>query len=96
MNDAFTMKLRAAVIAGWWTLLIWWGVLAVAWLVWLCFLRARPDWMLAACGGGDLTWTALQRMVLRAIGFYKMVMYVFLMVLVWMSLWVRRLRKAAG
>ena len=93
MSDTFTMRLRAAVIAGWWTALIWWLLLLVVWVVWLALLNARPAWMLRFCGGGDLTWAHLQYIVLWAIGVFKLVMWVFVMVLIWLSLWVRRLKK---
>ena len=45
MNDVFQQRVRAAAVAGWWTLLIAIGFLTLVWIVFLVLVSARPAWL---------------------------------------------------
>lgn len=94
MNDAFEKRVRAAVPAAWWTVVIWVVWMTAAWLIWLVFLNVRPDWLLALWGGGKLTWETVQTICLWFFGIMKMIMFAFVMVTIFLTLWARRLKKA--
>ena len=92
-TSPFQRRLETAVWAGWCTVLIWFCVMTVSWLIWLVFLHARPGWVRYMWGGGSLRWAAMQTMVLWFFGVFKMMMWAFLMVVVFLALWLRRLKQ---
>ena len=47
MNDVFEKRVRAAAVAGWWVVLIFWGFLLLQWFAYLAIMHARPEWMLS-------------------------------------------------
>lgn len=93
MDEQFVKRLSAAVRAAWWTILIFVVWMLLGWVDILWILHARPDWILRAWGGGDLTWTEVHTLVLWTFGIMKLLLFVALMVTVWLSLWVRRLKR---
>ena len=96
MNDAFEKRLCTAVPAAWWTVVIWMVWMTAAWLIWLVFLNVRPDWLLTLWGGGKLTWDTVQNLCLWFFAVIKMILFAFLMVTIFLTLWAGRLKKAGG
>jgi hypothetical protein len=52
MDEIFTTKIRAAAIAGWWTLLIAYCILLIQWFAYLLIIRRLPSGMLCLWGNG--------------------------------------------
>lgn len=94
MNEEFVKKVRSAAIAGWWTLLIVWIFMVAQWIAYLNFMCRKPDWLLKFWGGGDLQWSTVQNIWLWMTVAFKMSVWIAAMVVIWLSLWARRLRKA--
>ena len=60
MNDVFQQRVRAVTaIAGWWTVLIAIGFLAIVWFVFLALMCIRPTWMQPLFGPG-VSWDYVQ------------------------------------
>ncbi len=95
MNDIFEKRVKAAAVAGWWTLLIAVGFVILVWIIYLVVMSARPAWFLAMCGP-DIDWVFLQRVWFLAIVFLKFVMWLMALATIWLTLWARQLRKQAG
>jgi hypothetical protein len=93
MNEPFEKKVRAAAIAGWWVILIGYGLLLLTWLAYLVIMSARPDWLLAMWGRGDVSWALLQTVWLWFMGVFKFFIWLLILVVVWLTLWARQLRK---
>jgi len=95
MNGEFTRRLRAAVVAGWWTVAIWVIFLTISWLIYLCIMHTRPEWLRTLWGGGIITWEKIQTVYIWFFGAFKVVLWAVLMVTVFLTLWARNLKKAA-
>ena len=52
MNDIFEKRVRAAAVAGWWTVLIAVGFITLLWVIYLVVMSARPAWLLSMWGPG--------------------------------------------
>jgi len=50
MDEIFTKKVRAAAVAGWWTLLIFYCVLLIRWLAYLLIMTRQPAGILCIWG----------------------------------------------
>lgn len=92
MNDEFPKRVRSAAIAGWWTLLIFVIFLSVVWLAYLGIIAHRPPFVQSLWGGSD--WATVQAVVLWAVAVFKIILYTAAMVVVWLTLWARKLRAA--
>ncbi len=95
MNDSFERKVRAAGVAGWWTLLVGAAVLVVQWFAYLFIMRARPAWAMPLLGPG-VTWDYLQNVWWLATAFLKILLLVLALGCLWLTLWARQLRKATA
>jgi hypothetical protein len=93
MDDAFARRVRAAAVAGWWTLLIGAGFLTLAWLMFLGIVSTRPAWYLPLLGPG-VSWEEFQRVGLWAVATFKMCLWLMALVVVWLTLWSRRLQRS--
>jgi hypothetical protein len=51
MND-FEKKVRAAAVAGWWTVLIAVLFVTLQWIIYLVVMSDRPAWLLSMWGPG--------------------------------------------
>ena len=51
MNDPFERRIRAAAVAGWWTLLIAVVFLSVVWFALLGLMSSPPGWINSLWGG---------------------------------------------
>ncbi len=94
MNDIFEKRVRAAAIAGWWTVLIAVGFITVIWVIYLVVMSARPAWFLWMCGP-DMDWAFVRIVSFCAIAFLKIVWWLMVFVVIWLTLWARQLRKQA-
>ena len=92
MNDAFQQRLRAAAIAGWWTLLIAVGFLTLVWIIFLVLMSTRPSWYQSLLGPG-VSWEDLQMVGLWAVAIFKMCIWLMALVVLWLTLWSRQLGK---
>ncbi|MGD0819251.1 MAG: hypothetical protein ABSA71_00730 [Desulfomonilia bacterium] len=95
MNDNFEKRLWAAALAGWWTLLVAAGVLMLQWIVYLLVMSGRPMWFLSLWGP-DVSWHDVHNIWFLGLGFFKVCLLLLAVVVLWLTLWARRLRKGAG
>ncbi len=92
MDEIFTKKVRAAALAGWWTLLIAFGILLIQWLAYLLIMTNQPTGMGCLWGEG-VTWPEIRTIWLRAMVAYKLVVGMMIFVVIWLTLWARQLAK---
>jgi len=95
MDEIAYKRVRALAIAGWWTALITGLWMTAVWLIWLALMRTQPGWILTLWGGGDLTWSDVRRLILVFFAVMKLILWTWIMVTICLSLWARRLRRAA-
>jgi hypothetical protein len=93
MNDTFEKRVRAAAIAGWWTVLIAYAFLIVIWFVYLAMMSARPAFLLALWGEGAVSWDFVQTLSFWFVGVFKLCIWLLMLVVLWLTLWARQLRK---
>ena len=92
MTDPFSTKVRAAAVAGWWTVLIAYLFAVVLWTAYRSLLTMRPAWFLAMCGP-DVTWSQMQNIMLWVIVAFKFVLWLLVLAVIWLTLWGRQLKK---
>ena len=92
MDDLFTKKVRTAAVAGWWTLLIAYGILLVQWLAYLLIMAREPTGILCIWGNG-FTWPEIRTIWLWGVVAYKLGIGMMLFVVIWLTLWARQLAK---
>jgi hypothetical protein len=87
-------RVRTAAVAGWWTLLI--GMLVV-WAQWIFYVNisAHPTFMSPLMGQGT-DWPQVQNIFLWAIVASKLLLWFFALIVIWLTLWSRQLRKRAA
>jgi hypothetical protein len=95
MNDTFEQKVRAAAVAGWWALLVAAGFLLLNWLVYLAAASARPAWF-QSLWGQDVSWSDAQNVWIWALAIFKLCVWLLALVVLWLTLWARQLRKHSG
>ncbi len=95
MNDVFQQRIRAAAIAGWWTVLIAVGFLTLVWIVFLALVSARPQWYQSLLGPG-VSWEEFQKVGFWAVAIFKMCIWLMAGVVMWLTLWSRQLGKRSG
>jgi hypothetical protein len=93
MNDSFEKKVRAAAVAGWWVILIAYGLLLVTWIAYLGIVSARPAWLLAMWGQGSVSWDFVQTVSLWFMAIFKFFVWLMVLAVLWLTLWARELRK---
>jgi hypothetical protein len=92
MDDLFTKKVRAAAVAGWWTLLIFYCVLLIQWLAYLLIMTNQPAGVLCIWGF-SVTWPEIRTIWLWAMVAFKLGIGMMLFVVIWLTLWARQLAK---
>jgi hypothetical protein len=92
MNESFQNKLQASVRAGWWTLLIGALFLTFQWIVYLVLMSSRPSWFPPLWGNG-VSWDAIQNLWLWGAAIFKLCLWLMALVVIWLMLWARQLRK---
>ena len=95
MNDTFENRVRAAAVAGWWTVLIAVAFITLQWIIYLVVMAARPAWLLSMWGPGT-DWAFVQKVWFWVIVVLKFVFWLMTLVVIWLTLWARQLRKRAG
>ncbi len=93
MEESLAKRVGSAACAGWWTLLILVVYMVVAWIIWLGILLIRPHWLLVLWGGG-ISWNTVQMITLWFFAVVKLILLVALMLLVWLTIWSYRLKRA--
>ena len=92
MDEIFTKKVRAAAVAGWWTLLIAFCILLIQWLAYLLIMTRQPSGILCFWGKG-VTWPGISTIWLWAMVAYKLGVAMMIFVVIWLTLWARQLAK---
>ncbi len=95
MNSTFENRVRAAAVAGWWTLLIAVGFLVFQWIAYLLVTSTQPAWLLSLWGP-DISWNTIQNVWFWIMAIFKLCLWLLALVVLWMTLWARQLRKRAG
>ena len=94
MEITFDKKLRAAVAAGWWTVLIGAAIVTLQWIAYLAVLSAQPQWMLDLWGPG-MSWSTVRTVWISVIAALKGILAVQILVILWATIWSAKLRKSA-
>jgi hypothetical protein len=92
MDEIFAKKVRAAAVAGWWTLLIFWCVLLIQWLAYEVIMTRQPSGILCLFGEG-VTWPEIRTIWLWTMVAFKLSVGMMLFIVVWLTLWARQLAK---
>jgi hypothetical protein len=95
MNESFQNKLQASVKAGWWTLLIGAVFLTIQWIIYLVLMSSQPSWLPALWGKG-VAWDTIQNLWLWGTAIFKLCLWILALVVIWLTLWSRQLKKQAG
>jgi len=96
MNETLQKRVRSAAVAGWWTVLIVAIWMTVAWLALLVILNSKPGWIMWLWGFPDadsLHWRQMRIIVLQFFAVFKLMLFVFVVVVIWLTLWSRRLKR---
>jgi hypothetical protein len=94
MNRDFEEKVRGAGVAGWWTVLVSAAIVTLQWLVYLLVMAWRPALVLSLWGSSG--WPEVQHVWLVGTAFLKIFVGCLAVVSLWLTLWARELRRAAG
>jgi hypothetical protein len=92
MDEIFIKKVRAAAVAGWWTVLIFYCILMIQWLAYWLIMNRQPEGMLCLWGKG-FTWVEIRTIWLWAMVAFKLCFGMILFVVIWLTLWARQLAK---
>jgi len=92
MDEIFAKKVRAAAVAGWWTLLIAFCILLIQWLAYLLITTKQPTGIVCLWGRG-VSWPEIRMICLCAMVAYKFVVGMMLFVVIWLTIWGRQLAK---
>jgi hypothetical protein len=95
MKDNFEGRLRCAIVAGWWTLVIAVALFLIQWIVYVLLVPAQPAWLLTLWGPGA-TWQEVRTLWFWFLACYKAFLLLVALLLVWLTLWARQLRKRVG
>lgn len=95
MSDIFEKRVKAAAVAGWWTLLIYVAFLMIQWIAYRLAISVHPAWLLSFWYGPDTTWSLVQTAWFRALMIMKMGVLPLALVTIWLTLWAKQLRKRA-
>lgn len=94
MNDLFERRVRAAAVAGWWTLGVALLFLTAVWFVFVSLMSSPPDWIESLWGG--MSRDHIFSIGLWLVGIWKLFLWSWAMVTLWLTLWARQLRKSAS
>ncbi|MBN1943173.1 MAG: hypothetical protein JW849_07750 [Phycisphaerae bacterium] len=91
-NEQLVKRVRAAVRAAWYTVIIAAIWMTVAWLFALWLLSSQPDWLITLWGG-MVTWKEIHTTMIWFFGAFKLILFVIVMTTIWLTFWSRQLRK---
>jgi len=92
MDATFTKKVHTAAVAGWWTLLIIYGILLIQWFAFVLIMSKQPEGLLCWFGKG-MTWSEIRTIWLWGMVAYKLGVAMILFVVIWLTFWARQLAK---
>ena len=92
MNDTFQKKVKAAAVAGWWTVLIAVGFITLQWILYLVVMSSRPTWVLTMWGP-NISWEFVQNVWFWAVAVLKFCVWLMALAALWLTLWARQLKK---
>lgn len=92
MDEMFTKKVRAAAVAGWWSLSIAYGILLLQWFAYLVIMANHPAGALFIWGEGA-TWSEIRTIWLWAMVAFKLCVGTMLFVVIWLTFWARQLAQ---
>jgi hypothetical protein len=95
MNHIFENRVKAAAVAGWWTLLIAVVILTIQWITYLVIMGAKPDWV-RSLWGPDISWVYIQNVWFWFTAIFKLCLWLMALPVIWLTLWSRQLRKLSG
>jgi len=93
MNDSFEKKLTTAISAGWRVCVIAYSVVVLQWIAYLIIMNTKPVWFSWLWGTG-IEWGQIQILWASAIIAFKLFSFFLALLVVWLALWLRQLRKA--
>ena len=85
MDPEFAQIVKAAAVAGWWTVLIAAIWITFAWLVWRSVIKSKPAWLMKLWGF-DLGWDEVQRIMFYFMAIMKMILFILILICIWLSL----------
>ena len=88
MNETFEKKVRAAAVAGWWTVLIALAFVLLQWIEYLAIMNARPAWVLSMWGP-NIDWAFVQMVWFWGVATMKVVVWLMVLITLWLTLWAR-------
>jgi hypothetical protein len=91
MDDPFYRKVRAAAVAGWWTLLVAVGLALFIAGGFLWIMNGRPAWVTRMWGG--LSWETIQMTGLWMIGVYRVFIWIMFLLVIWLTIWSAKLKR---
>jgi hypothetical protein len=94
MRDDFERRVTTAARAGWWVILAAFVLLTWSWLAYLYVTSSKPPWM-QSLWGTEVSWELIQTIWLWAIVMLKASMWLMVLIVLWLTLWGRQLRKHA-
>ena len=92
MDEIFAKKVRAAAVAGWWTVLIAYCILLIQWFAYLLIIPRQPSEILFFWGE-SVTWQEIRTIWLWAMVAYKLCVAMMIFVVIWLTLFARQLAK---
>ncbi|HEY4308707.1 MAG TPA: hypothetical protein VGN12_04560 [Pirellulales bacterium] len=95
MHDPFERRVQAAAVAGWWVLLAATGLLTFSWLAYLSAMASHPEWLIRLWGP-DVTWDYVENVWFWAMVAYKLILWFFVLLVLWLTLWARQMRNHGG
>ena len=96
MNETLQKRVRSAAVAGWWTILIAAVWMTVGWVGFLVILNTEPGWLLRLWGYPDADsqhWEQVRTIVLYFFSIFKLILFMVLIIVIWLTLWSRRLKR---
>ena len=94
MDDAFQIRVYAAAVAAWRTLLIAGAFFVLQWIVYRVVMAAQPGWVVSFWGPGE-TWESIRATWFQALLLLKLSLWLLALGALWLTLWARQLRKSA-
>ena len=94
MNEAISVsekKVRAAAVAGWWTVLFLLCFVTFQWIVYLLVMHTRPAWFLWIWGP-NIDWPFVQIVWFWVIVTLKFVLWLMVLASLWLTLFANHLR----
>jgi len=91
----FETRVRCAAAAGWWTTLIGVIWMMVGWCFWIALPHCPTLRRWVECMWGGVKIDDVLSTVWLFFGAFKIILFIFLLVSIFLTIWARRLKKAA-